>query len=245
MSKNKIIQYVGQKLPGSSITILEALDTRLKGKKYKRYYRIQCDCGKIKETILEKIVRTCGDRQCPFLKQFRIEAGKISGILGGKATAASGALAKYAVTKHNQAVLLEDKQNNFSITKCVFNKYKKDAKERGLEWRLEPQDILDMWIEQGGKCKQTGLPLFCGDNSTDHTWSIDRMENGKAYIKDNVQLVSKIYNMSKMSRTDAEMKALAYLLYQNLTLDEVRIYNSMSKQDFHNALQQCTRTSRK
>jgi hypothetical protein len=80
--------------------------------------------------------------------------------------------------------------------------------------------------------------------SSDHTWSIDRIDNTKDYTKDNIQIVSKIYNMIKARNTDEEMKLFAYLLSQNISYEEQCKFNRMTQVEINEALKDCTHMNR-
>jgi hypothetical protein len=230
--KIKDIQsYIGKKLPETHITILEDLGRSPNGN---HYFKIQCECSNIKQVPFKspQIAKTCGQKTCMYFNQLNAMWAKNNGKMGGLAM-------------HKKAILLEDNEYQFRLAKSTYSEYIAKAKTRNLQWFLEPQDLKLIWIEQNGKCKITGMPLSCGTGCKDHTWSLDRIDNNKHYTKDNVQIVSKIYNMVKSTRTDEEMKLLAYLISQNLDYEQLRKYNSMSKEEINNLLKQCTRINRK
>jgi hypothetical protein len=234
MNTAYIQAHVGKKLPDSNLTILEDLGTRHIFNGIRRVFKVQCDCGTIKEyitsIILDGKAKTCGN--CQYSKDRKINALKQGTIISN-------------MRKHEKAILLENKEHNFFLIKSVYNKYKNSAeKRRGLRWRLTPQDIESVWIQQGGKCKQTGISLTCGTMSSDHTWSIDRIDNTKDYTKDNIQIVSKIYNMIKARNTDEEMKLFAYLLSQNISYEEQCKFNRMTQVEINEALKDCTHMNR-
>lgn len=235
MKHEQLMQYMGKKIPGTSLTLLEDLGIKEVYGSRRRVYRFLCDCGNTKEYCPTKNPKTCAAKNCPyFLKnaeETRQNVVKHSNVSNRN--------------RHNDSILLENREHGFVLIKGRYNKYMLEAKKRGLQWQLEPQDIESMWIQQEGKCKQTGLQLSCGTNNHNQTWSLDRIDNSKPYTKDNVQIVSKTYNMMKGSRTDNEMKLMAYLLYQNMSVQEVRIYNTMDKNTIERALQDCTKTNRK
>ena len=75
------------------------------------------------------------------------------------------------------------------------------AKKKGLEFDL----TLD-WIKERidkGFCEVTGMAF--GAAHTPTTPSIDRRDNSKGYTKDNVQITTWMYNMSKGVFTHADV----------------------------------------
>lgn len=74
----------------------------------------------------------------------------------------------------------------------IYNKFLKSAKARGIEWRLS---IDEMYESYNGKCALTGW-----DVSIDYynqTASLDRIDNSRGYLPDNIQWVHTMVNMSK------------------------------------------------
>ncbi len=78
-----------------------------------------------------------------------------------------------------------------------FETKRKGGLHRGLDWELEPQDILDMYEAQEGKCALTGWPIGWSEKGLTATVSIDRIDSSEGYLKENVQLLHKDVNMAK------------------------------------------------
>ncbi len=241
MKTSELQKYIGQKIPGTHLTLLEDLGVRTHRSRKRRLVRTKCDCGAIAESIYADIGRgkkTCGQQKiCPFARAL---AGS-----GADSEARKKGRKEFNKKQRERSVLLENKEHNFCLIKATYNLYIKNAKKRKLEWYLTPEFIEQLWIEQGGKCKITGIPLTCGTTYKNHTWSLDRIDNSKPYTKDNVQIVSKTYNMVKATRTDEEMQLIAYLVSQNIPYEKLRIYNSMTLQQISNILKDVTKTKRK
>ena len=75
-------------------------------------------------------------------------------------------------------------------------KYKISAELRNIKWDLEYEYLADLLIEQDFKCALTGWDidaLSVGNN----TASLDRIDSSVGYVKENVQWVHKMVNMSK------------------------------------------------
>lgn len=79
------------------------------------------------------------------------------------------------------------------------------AKEKGLEFNLEPSDFVVPDV-----CPVTKLKLFFTDHGiTDNTPTVDRIDNSKGYIKGNVAIISWRANKAKSDLSIDEIKALA------------------------------------
>lgn len=78
------------------------------------------------------------------------------------------------------------------ITGSFLNSYKHGAKKRGLKWQITPEQLWDLWITQDGKCAYTGRKLKHGTDA-----SIDRIDNKRGYLPDNVQWVHRDINRMK------------------------------------------------
>ena len=97
---------------------------------------------------------------------------------------------------------------------------KNRAKRTGKECDIDVQYLLDKLKEQDGKCAMTGVELLSSRtntriNSHPHTVTVDRIDSTKGYTKDNVQIVSYIYNCAKnnWSHDDVIQMAKGVLKY--------------------------------
>lgn len=56
---------------------------------------------------------------------------------------------------------------------------------------LSPQDLMELWEEQDGRCALTGIQMtkILGKGKILTNVSVDRIEAGGPYVKENVQLV--------------------------------------------------------
>jgi len=75
--------------------------------------------------------------------------------------------------------------------------YKIGAKARGLDFNITAGDIRKLYDEQEGICALSGQPILLPQSSKYQsvTASIDRIDNSKGYISDNIQLVHKRINI--------------------------------------------------
>lgn len=86
------------------------------------------------------------------------------------------------------------------------------AKKKGLGFDLTLDYIWDLYQEQNGLCKLSGLPLVLDTNLGEmnkcgyqrRTASLDRIDSTKGYVKGNVQWLHKDINQMKSNRTDQE-----------------------------------------
>jgi hypothetical protein len=82
-----------------------------------------------------------------------------------------------------------------------FNKFRRAAERRGIEWNLKIEDIDDLFDRQQGVCAMSGERLQF-DHGQRNGWkngnaSLDRINNKLGYHIGNVQLVTKHVNMGK------------------------------------------------
>lgn len=80
-----------------------------------------------------------------------------------------------------------------------WKKYELSAQARGLEWKIDINDGLEIFHKQNGLCILTGIPLVTKGNFNEITASLDRIDNSKGYLIDNVQFVHKEINMMRGS----------------------------------------------
>ena len=74
------------------------------------------------------------------------------------------------------------------------------------------QDLKELWEKQGGRCPYTGWQLVLHTSTKDkppktpNRASVDRIDSSRGYEKDNIQIVSMIYQFAKNSWSDADVK---------------------------------------
>lgn len=83
------------------------------------------------------------------------------------------------------------------------------AKARGILYLLTTEDLMRIWIEQGGRCALTGMPLSLehggiGRMRSTQRASIDRKSSLGNYTPDNVHLVCLAVNIMKNDLTMEE-----------------------------------------
>ena len=95
------------------------------------------------------------------------------------------------------------------IERRIYNRAKSRAKQKGREFDLDLSDIILPEV-----CPVLGKPFVYGD--PDWTYSIDRIDSNKGYIKGNINIVSNRANMLKNNATAEELKLiLCYLDWCN------------------------------
>lgn len=97
-----------------------------------------------------------------------------------------------------------------SIEDKILNRVKTRAKEKGLAFNLELEDIVIPDV-----CPVFKVPFIYGDHSW--TYSLDRIKPELGYVKGNVVIISNKANMMKNTATAEDVR----MLYQwMLTLEE-------------------------
>jgi hypothetical protein len=107
------------------------------------------------------------------------------------------------------------------ISGRYFTDLKRGASHRKLEFNLSIQDIWWLFLEQGARCKLTGVELKFAksikDKKTEQTASLDRIDPSKGYIKGNVQWVHQTVNFMKQDLTEEEFLNWCSLIVSHYT----------------------------
>jgi len=90
---------------------------------------------------------------------------------------------------------------NVSIERRIYHRTKGRAKRKGIPFNIDLEDI-----ELPEKCPVFDKPFIYGDHSW--TYSIDRIEPDKGYVKGNIQIISNKANMMKSNASFEEVEAL-------------------------------------
>lgn len=91
----------------------------------------------------------------------------------------------------------------------IYN-IKYNAKHRKISFRLSPEYMWTLYLQQKGCCALSGVPISLeGDSretryaaTTKRTASLDRIDPSKGYLEGNVQWVHKALNIMKMEMGD-------------------------------------------
>lgn len=108
--------------------------------------------------------------------------------------------------------------NKNSIKKSLLRAAKQRAKVKGLEFNIDISDI-----ELPEVCPLLGIPLASSDlrKAQDNSYSIDRIDSSKGYIKGNVWVISRRANIIKNDATFEELELLVNNLRKHYAKDYV------------------------
>lgn len=84
------------------------------------------------------------------------------------------------------------------------------AKRKDYECNIDIEFMLDLLTKQNGRCAATNIPLEASAANTkmySNPWtiSVDRIKNERGYTKDNVRLVTYMYNTCKGQWTEEQV----------------------------------------
>ena len=89
------------------------------------------------------------------------------------------------------------------------------ARSRGLYFRIEPINVFDLFFAQKGKCAVSGTDMTYlrggksngrrGGRRVPTNVSIDRVDNEKGYMPNNIQLVASVVNIMKGTMTSDDL----------------------------------------
>ena len=83
---------------------------------------------------------------------------------------------------------------------------------------ISTEFLLNMWIEQDGKCALTGLQMVWGQGVVSSmNVSIDRIDQTRGYFQDNVRLVCWCANSFRQKMSDSELLNVVNALVKTLT----------------------------
>ena len=82
------------------------------------------------------------------------------------------------------------------------NKYKRNAKLRGIQWNVSFEYLADLLIKQDFKCALTGWDIHAMEVNSPA--SLDRIDSSLGYIKGNLQWVTSKVNMMKQNYTQKD-----------------------------------------
>lgn len=109
--------------------------------------------------------------------------------------------------KHKSSCGKHTKKGYQEISGTFFQKIKRNAIDRNLDFLLTLPELWELFLKQNRKCALSGVELNIGNasyNSRDITASLDRIDCSKGYIKGNVQWLHKDINRCKWIFTEKE-----------------------------------------
>lgn len=74
---------------------------------------------------------------------------------------------------------------------------RKSASARNIPFKITIDDVQDLWDRSGGTCSLSGLPIKLGSKKLGWSASVDRIDQSKPYVQDNIQFVHKHVNIMK------------------------------------------------
>lgn len=120
------------------------------------------------------------------------------------------------VRDDNQATQRRYKELQKTSPKVNLSRMATQAKRReGGD--ISTEFLLNMWIEQDGKCALTGLQMIWGQGVVSSmNVSIDRIDQTRGYYTDNVRLVCWCANSFRQKMSDNELLHVASALVATL-----------------------------
>ena len=89
----------------------------------------------------------------------------------------------------------------YEINKRFWSRILSNAKQRNIEVRVSPVEVMELFCSNGGVCNLTGLKIKMSRsetfNSKEQTASLDRIDSSLGYILGNLQWVHKDINRMK------------------------------------------------
>lgn len=141
--------------------------------------------------------------QCKCGKTFNIRSSRL------KITPSCGCSDSELVQKYAQ--------NFDEVPEWFWEKFKKGAYKRNLEFTISENKLWEIFISQDKKCFFSGLELYIPTKKTqpNFTASIDRIDSKNGYIEGNIQWVHKTINMMKMRMSNDQLIEFCSLIYKN------------------------------
>lgn len=113
------------------------------------------------------------------------------------------------------------------VPEWFWDKFKKGATRRNLEFTISTNELWDIFISQNKKCIFSGVDLYIPTRKTqpNFTASIDRIDSKIGYIVGNVQWVHKTINMMKMRMSNEQLINFCSLIYkyQNKQNNKIKV----------------------
>lgn len=91
-----------------------------------------------------------------------------------------------------------------NISKTFFNRIKRQAEIRKIEFDLDIDYLEDLLIKQNFQCALSKVVIVAGYWNDNSTASLDRIDPSIGYIKNNVQWLHKDVNMCKQSLSNKD-----------------------------------------
>lgn len=207
-----------------------------------------CDCGKTSTKITSNLIRGNSTRcsyACPLIKRYNFIdlTDMIFGDLkvikkSNKKTKTRGCLwiceckcskivevCSNGLTSGNNkscgCIKYKISKFNNLIPNSFINTIKQNAIKRNLEFSVTEKYLCEIF---NGRCALSGDPIYFhqagyqANKNNKGNASLDRIDNNKGYIVDNVRWVHKIVNIMRGTLTDQEMINWCEKIYNNKCL---------------------------
>lgn len=206
------------------LKVLRVDEFILEGGKRRRTWLCQCECGEKAvvrgNSLTCNITKSCG---CLLREVSRRNTCKIRNntceICGKQFTFQSPKIQKTCSKechriRRNEYARKLSRSDYKHILKNSLKRIKKRAINNNLDFNLTYDYLYEKLILQDYKCAVTGIKFkmssgFGLKERSPWSISIDRIDNKKGYILENIRLVCLIYNLSKSSWTDNDVKEFA------------------------------------
>jgi hypothetical protein len=108
------------------------------------------------------------------------------------------------------------------VPEWFWDKFKKGATERNLEFTISTHELWEIFLSQDKKCVFSGVELYIPTKKSQRnfTASIDRIDSKKGYIVGNIQWVHKTINMMKMRMSNDELIQFCTLISEHKKKDQ-------------------------
>jgi hypothetical protein len=105
----------------------------------------------------------------------------------------------------------QDKQSEDKYKLKMLAAAKKRAEKKGLDFNLSAEDISIPTY-----CPVFGIPLYTSKLDSDNSPSIDRVDNLKGYVKENIQIISTRANRIKNDASLQELEQIVRYLKESI-----------------------------
>lgn len=97
-----------------------------------------------------------------------------------------------------------DWEGEGELPKRLYNRFKKNAEIRGLDWNVDMKYLWELFLQQNRKCAISNIPLHFDTDRVNTGWisSLDRIDSSKGYTKDNVRWIYTPLNIMKTNFSD-------------------------------------------
>lgn len=152
------------------------------GQRFTRLVVLDPACERKKNRIYAKVECDCG----------RIVLKRVHNLLIGDAKSC-GCLTRETGPGNR------DWSGHGEISGEYFSRMRCTARLQKREWKVTIQELWDLFLQQGRRCRLSGLDLSFGDKEAGvrPTASLDRIDSRRGYTIDNVQWTHKFINVMK------------------------------------------------